>query len=236
MCHYPPGSRDCPAVRSGRVWLFPVPPTAADPGPACRVAGAHPGDGTRRGSRPVTGAFRRPGCAWPACRSCAGRAPFEWFRRVRGGALWICSSPAAGSTAPALRATRQGAASRSCRANGKTSAAYLVCQHQAGSRRAALSGAVRLPPRAPLAARARGAVAQRSAYHLAAALRAPAPCRAAPLVDDPAGPVPLRPPRRARPAPASTCTGAKAGGSCRAATAGLSSVPAAGCRIRASWC
>ena len=79
---------------------------------------------------------------------------------------------------------------------------HLVGQHQADPRWASLPGAPRLPARAPLPARARGASAQRPAHHLADALRAAAPRRAAPLVDDPAGPLSIRPPRRARPAAA----------------------------------
>ena len=85
---------------------------------------------------------------------------------------------------------------------GRSGRAHLVGQHQADPRRASLPGAPRLPTCAPLPARARGAPAQRPAHHLADALRAPASRRAAPLVDDPAGPLSLRPPRRARPAAA----------------------------------
>ena len=113
-------------------------------------------------------------------------------------------------------------------------AAHLVRQQQADPRRPALSRALRVPPRARGPDRARGAAARRPAHHLAAALRAAAQPRAAPGLDDPPRPVPLRPPRRARQAaglePASTSRTTRSARRSRTGSAPASPTPTAGSR------
>ena len=72
------------------------------------------------------------------------------------------------------------------------------CEHQADPRRPALPRAVRVPPGRRGARRARGAAADRAAPRLAARVRAAARAASAAALDDPRGPLPLRPPRRPR--------------------------------------
>ena len=138
------------------------------------------------------------------------------------------------------RPGRGGARSRRAAVRaGRSGRAHLLGQHQADPRRPSLPGAPRLPTCAPVPARARGAPAQRPAHHLADALRAPASHRAAPLVDDPAGPLlsttTSAGAARCRRARVSTSAGTRAGARCRAAIVGPSSTRTAGCRIRGWW-
>ena len=120
---------------------------------------------------------------------------------------------------------------------GRPRRAHLVVVDQADPRRPALPRVPRVLAGAQGARRARGAAQERAAHHVAAALRDAARPVDAAGVDDPARPLPLRPPRAARgaaglahrrPAPPRRRRAAEARASPRA-----SSTPTAGSTTRA---
>ena len=97
------------------------------------------------------------------------------------------------------RARRRGPrAARAAGRAGRHRGRHVAVEHQADPRRPALSRAIRVPPGARIARRARGPAALRAASRAAARVRAAARAAPAAGLDDPRRDVPLRSPRPAR--------------------------------------